>query len=46
MRTERIRMSRHAETPKAIDCVLKRWPAFIRFLDKPAPAKPGGRIAY
>jgi transposase len=44
MRAERARMSRHAETAKAIDYMLKRWPAFTRFLDKPAPAKAGGRI--
>ncbi len=33
MRTERARLSRHAETAKAIDYVLTRWPAFTRFLD-------------
>src|SRR4051794_22899684 len=33
MRAERIRLSRHAETAKAIDYMLKRWPAFTRFLD-------------
>src|SRR3954470_10667143 len=33
MRTERVRLSRHAETAKAIDYLLKRWPAFTRFLD-------------
>ena len=33
MRTERIRLSRHAETAKAIDYMLTRWPAFTRFLD-------------
>jgi transposase len=33
MRAERTRMSRHAETAKAIDYMLKRWPAFTRFLD-------------
>ena len=32
MRAERGRLSRHAET-KAIDYMLKRWPAFTRFLD-------------
>jgi len=31
-RAERARMSRHAETAKAIDYMLKRWPAFTRFL--------------
>ena len=33
MRTARARMSRHAETAKAIDYMLPRWPAFTRFLD-------------
>ena len=33
MRTERARVSRHAEIAKAIDYMLKRWPAFTRFLD-------------
>jgi transposase len=33
MRAERVRLSRHAETAKAIDYLLKRWPAFTRFLD-------------
>ena len=33
MRAERSRLSRHAETAKAIDYLLKRWPAFTRFLD-------------
>jgi transposase len=33
MRTERARLSRHAETAKAMDYMLKRWPAFTRFLD-------------
>jgi transposase len=33
MRAERTRFSRHAETAKAIDYMLKRWPAFARFLD-------------
>jgi transposase len=33
MRSERVRMSRHAETAKAIDYMLPRWPAFTRFLD-------------
>ena len=33
MKTERVRLSRHAETAKAIDYMLKRWPAFTRFLD-------------
>jgi len=33
MRTERTRLSRHAETAKAIDYMLTRWPTFTRFLD-------------
>jgi transposase len=33
MRTERARLSRHAEVAKAIDYMLKRWRAFTRFLD-------------
>jgi transposase len=33
MRTERARLSRHADTAKAMDYMLKRWPAFTRFLD-------------
>jgi hypothetical protein len=33
MRAERARLSRHAETAKAIDYMLKRWPAFTRFRD-------------
>ena len=33
MRAERIRLSRHAETARAIDYMLTRWPAFTRFLD-------------
>jgi hypothetical protein len=33
MRTERARLSRHADTAKAIDYMLKRWPSFTRFLD-------------
>jgi transposase len=32
MRAERARLSRHAETAKAMDYMLKRWPAFTRFL--------------
>jgi len=32
MRTERARLSRHADTAKAMDYMLKRWPAFTRFL--------------
>jgi transposase len=33
MRVERVRVSRHADIAKAIDYMLKRWPAFTRFLD-------------
>jgi len=33
MRRERARLSRHAATAQAIDDMLKRWPAFTRFLD-------------
>lgn len=33
MRSERARLSRHADTAKAFDYMLKRWPAFTRFLD-------------
>jgi transposase len=33
MRTARARMSRHAETAKAIDYMLPRWSAFTRILD-------------
>jgi len=33
MRAERGRLSRHTETAKAIDYMLKRWAAFTRFLD-------------
>ena len=33
MRPERPRLSRHAEVAKAMDYMLKRWPAFTRCLD-------------
>src|SRR5712675_952030 len=33
MLTERARLSRHADLAKAMDYMLKRWPAFTRFLD-------------
>jgi transposase len=33
MRSERARLSRHADAAKAIDYMLKRWPAFTRFLE-------------
>src|SRR4029434_7117953 len=33
MRSERARLSRHAEVAKAMDYMLKRWAAFTRFLD-------------
>ena len=32
MRTERAKLSRHAEVAKAMDYMLKRWTAFTRFL--------------
>ena len=32
MRTKRAQLSRHAETAKTMDYILKRWPAFTRFL--------------
>ena len=32
MRTERAKLSRHADVAKAMDYMLKRWPAFTRFL--------------
>jgi transposase len=32
MRSERARLSRHAEVAKAMDYMLKRWSAFTRFL--------------
>ena len=31
--SERPRLSRHADVAKAFDYMLKRWPAFSRFLD-------------
>jgi transposase len=33
IRAERAKLSRHAEVAKAMDYMLKRWPAFTRFLD-------------
>lgn len=33
MRAESGRLSRHVETAKAIDYMLKRWAGFTRFLD-------------
>ena len=33
MRTERARLSRHADIAKAMDYMLKRWPAFTRVLE-------------
>ena len=33
MRAERGRLSRHNDVAKAMDYMLKRWAAFIRFLD-------------
>lgn len=33
MRAERARLSRHNDVSRAMDYMLKRWPAFTRFLD-------------
>ena len=33
MRAERCKMSRHSDVAKAMDYMLTRWPAFVRFLD-------------
>jgi hypothetical protein len=33
MREERAKLSRHTEVTKAMDYMLKRWEAFVRFLD-------------
>lgn len=33
MRAERAKLSRHAGIAKAMDYMLKRWPAFTRFID-------------
>src|SRR5438874_204968 len=33
MRSERVRLSRHADSAKVMAYMLKRWPAFTRFLD-------------
>ena len=33
MRTERARLSRHADVAKAMDYMLKRWDAFTRFIE-------------
>ncbi len=33
MRRERAKLSRHNDVAKAMDYLLKRWPAFTRFLD-------------
>ena len=33
MRAERGKLSRHSEVTKAMNYMLKRWPAFTRFLD-------------
>jgi len=33
LRGERARLSRHNDVAKAMDYLLKRWPAFTRFLD-------------
>ncbi|HSI02437.1 MAG TPA: IS66 family transposase [Reyranella sp.] len=33
MKSERVKLSRHADVARAMDYMLKRWPAFTRFLD-------------
>jgi transposase len=33
MKGERPKLSRHAEVARAMDYMLKRWPAFVRFLE-------------
>ena len=33
MRAERCKISRHSDVAKAMDYMLTRWPAFVRFLD-------------
>ena len=33
MKAERSRLSRHADVAKAMDYMLKRWPAFCRFVE-------------
>ena len=33
MREQRARLSRHNDVAKAVDYMLKRWPAFTHFLD-------------
>lgn len=33
MLVERGKLSRHAEVVRAMDYILKRWPAFTRFID-------------
>jgi transposase len=33
MKGERPKLSRHAEVARAMDSLLKRWPAFVRFLE-------------
>ena len=33
MKSERSKLSRHADVARAMDYMLKRWPAFTRFLD-------------
>src|SRR5205814_1860107 len=40
MRTERVRLSRHADTAKAIDYMLKRWPAFAAATLRTPAARP------
>jgi transposase len=33
VRTERAKLSRHADVARAMDCLIKRWPAFTRLLE-------------
>ena len=33
MRVERARLSRHNDVSRPMDYMLRRWPAFVRFLD-------------
>jgi len=44
MRTERARLSRHAETARAIDYMLTRWPAFTRLCHLAPPRTNGSPV--
>ena len=33
VRAQRAKLSRHSDVGKAMDCMLKRWATFTRFLD-------------